>query len=683
VISTTTTATGAVVEDGTLSATGTVASSDVDVTGKTATYTGSKVGTYGSFTIDAATGAWKYDLNNATAQALAAGEAKTETFAVVVTDDKGATATQNVVVTVTGSNDAPVISTTTTATGAVVEDGTLSATGTVASSDVDVTGKTATYTGSKVGTYGSFTIDAATGAWKYDLDNASHQNLDEGEVKTEVFTVTVTDDKGATATQNVTVTVTGTNDLPVVSATSDRAVSFQEAGPTALVASSQMIKVAGTDADGGQVTFLVPPSTAVADITLASDGSGFTYTPKDINYHGTETIVVRLNDAQGAGKFTEYSVQVTVTPNTAENQRIDNGLTKAAYNAAGSGLTAGDNFTFIDDSTQTTNVEITNFQLGDKIQVSASASKYSFAVTGAGDLEITYIDTASGASNVILLKGVAVNAGFIEDEVTAETQLGLGNFFMSLADGATNASGATVAGTSLDVDSDTSVNTFALFSAAAGDIAFAEDANLANRALIQGFGAGDTITVSNAAAAAYTFARDTNAGNDIVITYNNDGKINEIVLQGAATGSTGTLDTLASVEALLGAGFFKAVGGSGGDGGTQPFVPTATVVGDNASGTLPLNAGTGSIKFTDDAGVRSDVILQNFGSDDRIFTNTTALNYNFAISEVDPDDLVITFNNNGVLNQFVLDEVLAGKDAFIDSYASAVAAVGFEFMNFG
>ena len=682
---------GAVVEDGALSVTGKVTSSDVDA-GATATYTGSKAGTYGSFTIDSATGAWKYDLDNASAQALAAGEAKTETFAVTVTDDKGATATQNVVVTVTGSNDVPVISTTTTATGAVVEDGTLSATGTVASSDVDVTGKTATYTGSKAGTYGTFTIDSATGAWKYDLDNASHQNLDEGEAKTETFAVTVTDDKGATATQNVVVTVTGTNDLPVVSATSDRAVSFQEAGPTALVSSSQMIKVAGTDADGGVVTFTVPASTAVADITLASDGSGFTYTPKDINYHGTETIVVRLNDAQGAGKFTEYSVQVTVTPNTAENQRIDNGLTKATYNAAGSGLTAGDNFTFIDDSTQTTNVEITNFQLGDKIQVSASASKYSFAVTGAGDLEITYIDTASGASNVILLKGVAVNAGFIEDEVTAETQLGLGNFFMSLADGATNASGATVAGTSLDVDSDTSVNTFALFSAAGGDIAFAEDANLANSALIQGFGVGDTITVSNATAAAYSFARDTNAGNDIVIIYINDGKRNEIVLQGAATGATGILDTLASVEALLGAGFFKAVGGSGGSGGTggsggdggEPFVPTSTIVADNASGIQTINVGAGSIKLTDNTGVRSDVILQNFGSDDRIFTNTTASNYSFSVSADDPKDLEITFlTNDGVFNRFVLDEVLAGKDVFFDNYASAVVAVGFEFMNFG
>ena len=38
---------------------------------------------------------------------------------------------------------------------------------------------------------------------------------------------------------------------------------------------------------------------------------------------------------------------------------------------------------------------------------------------------------------------------------------------------------------------------------------------------------------------------------------------------------------------------------------------------------------------------------------------------------------------NGVLNQFVLDEILAGKDVFIDSYASAVTAVGWDFMAFG
>jgi hypothetical protein len=38
---------------------------------------------------------------------------------------------------------------------------------------------------------------------------------------------------------------------------------------------------------------------------------------------------------------------------------------------------------------------------------------------------------------------------------------------------------------------------------------------------------------------------------------------------------------------------------------------------------------------------------------------------------------------NGVLNQFVLDEVLAGKDAFINNYASAVTAVGWHFWRSG
>ena len=42
-------------------------------------------------------------------QALAQGETVTDTFNVQVTDEHGATATQPVTVTVTGHNDAPVI----------------------------------------------------------------------------------------------------------------------------------------------------------------------------------------------------------------------------------------------------------------------------------------------------------------------------------------------------------------------------------------------------------------------------------------------------------------------------------------------------------------------------------------------------------------------------------------------
>ena len=106
----------------------------------------------------AADGQWTYTLDNASHQNLAAGESHVETFTVTVTDDKGATATQDVTITVQGTNDQPVITSEVQA-GSVKEDGTLTATGQVTSSDVDH-GATATYTGDATGTYGSFAVAA-------------------------------------------------------------------------------------------------------------------------------------------------------------------------------------------------------------------------------------------------------------------------------------------------------------------------------------------------------------------------------------------------------------------------------------------------------------------------------------------------------------------------------------------
>ncbi|MGE6287688.1 VCBS domain-containing protein, partial [Aeromonas media] len=63
-------------------------------------------------------------------QSLSANDRFTETFTVTVTDDKGATTTQDVTITVTGTNDAPVISSA-AQSGATAEDGPLTAAGTV------------------------------------------------------------------------------------------------------------------------------------------------------------------------------------------------------------------------------------------------------------------------------------------------------------------------------------------------------------------------------------------------------------------------------------------------------------------------------------------------------------------------------------------------------------------------
>src|SRR5207248_3051124 len=204
---------------GTPSASGTLTSSDVD-SGATATWSGNASGTYGAFAINASTGAWTYTLatSDGDTQAPREGQTVTETFTATVTDDFGATATQVVTLTISGTNDSPVItSNAAAAAGAVtlhdalpicaVVAGTPSASGTLTSSDVD-SGATATWSGNASGTYGAFAINASTGAWTYTLDNSDvdTQALKEGQTVTETFTAAVTDDFGATATQVVTLT---------------------------------------------------------------------------------------------------------------------------------------------------------------------------------------------------------------------------------------------------------------------------------------------------------------------------------------------------------------------------------------------------------------------------------------------------------------------------------------------
>ncbi|MGI2202230.1 VCBS domain-containing protein, partial [Shewanella baltica] len=174
----------------------------------------------------------------AATQALAEGATQTVTYTVRVTDDKGAWVDQIVTITITGTNDSPVITNAATQlVGSVVEAGDLddgtdapgtpTATGQLSATDVD-NGATQTWSvqGTPDTTYGSFAVDAS-GKWTYTLDNtkAATQALAEGATQTVTYTVRVTDDKGAWVDQIVTITITGTNDAPVINSASNATVS--------------------------------------------------------------------------------------------------------------------------------------------------------------------------------------------------------------------------------------------------------------------------------------------------------------------------------------------------------------------------------------------------------------------------------------------------------------------------
>lgn len=64
---------------------------------------------WGTISIDPAAGTFTYTLNNDSAESLAEGDTRRESFTVQVSDGRGGTATANVNVTITGTNDVPTL----------------------------------------------------------------------------------------------------------------------------------------------------------------------------------------------------------------------------------------------------------------------------------------------------------------------------------------------------------------------------------------------------------------------------------------------------------------------------------------------------------------------------------------------------------------------------------------------
>ena len=163
---------------------------------------------------------WNYQVSEAIAAQLAAGQTKTDTFAVTLLDGYGNTATQSVTVTITGTNESPVITvgSTNSATGAVTSNltaTTLATAGTLSFSDVDLTDTHTTSVTPQSGDLGSLTASVThdstgTGAggvitWNYQVNEAAVAALPFGQTHLDTFTVTVADNNGGTATEAVVV----------------------------------------------------------------------------------------------------------------------------------------------------------------------------------------------------------------------------------------------------------------------------------------------------------------------------------------------------------------------------------------------------------------------------------------------------------------------------------------------
>ena len=273
-------------------------------------------------------------------------------------------------VTITGTNDAPVLTAATT--GAVTEnDETLTVTGAISSTDADDVA-TATYTiASDDETYGSWSIVDNT--WTYTLNNnATVDGLNAGETVTQVATVTVTDDQGATDTETVTVTITGTNDAPTLTYTAPSDITVTEDSVDQTVTGS----VGTTDADAGDTHTYSLVGTDIdysaATVTVAGTYGNFVLTTAN----GSWTYTLATSGSQydalqlltSADSMTDTVQAITTDNSGADNATSDPVTITVNVNGDGPGVVLG-----------------------------------SFAVTTDTDTTVTFADTGSNSEHIISL----------------------------------------------------------------------------------------------------------------------------------------------------------------------------------------------------------------------------------------------------------------------------------------
>ena len=406
---------------------------------------------------------WAYNIAETNLDFLGQGEVVTAVFTITVTDDEGATATQDVTVTITGSNDTPDIQVV-DVIGAITESSTLTDSGSITFTDLDLTdrpvateatksvtakaqdGTTALTltTAQQTAIENAFSLTAASGNtndgtvnWAYNIAETNLDFLGQGEVVTAVFTITVTDDEGATATQDVTVTITGSNDTPdiqvvdVIGAitegstlTDSGSITFTDVDLTDRPVATEATKSVTAKAQDG-TTDLALTDAQKATIEAAfsienvssniNDGAvNWTYNIAETNldFLGkgevvTAVFTITVTDDEGATATQDVTVTITGSNDTPDIQVVD------VIGAITEGSTL----------TDTGSVTFTNVDLTDR-PVATEATKSVTAKAQDGTTDLTLTDAQKAA----------IEAAFSIDNVSSNTNDGTVNWTYNIAE---------------------------------------------------------------------------------------------------------------------------------------------------------------------------------------------------------------------------------------------------------
>ena len=333
---------GAVIEAvtpaGNLTDTGTIAFTDVDLTDThiitTIAPSSGALGTpTASVTTDTtSTGlggvvTWNYSVAASAVEYLAKNQTRVQQFTITLDDGNGGIINRTIEVTITGTNDDPVVATsdlTGTVLEAVAPAGNLTDTGTITFTDVDLTdAHVITTIAPSSGALGTLTASVTTDTtgsglggvvtWNYSVAASDVEYLAKNQTRVQQFTITLDDGNGGIIDRIIEVTITGTNDAPVVAvALTDNAYEGDTAFTTDLLAGATDIDLGETatlsidnlqySVDGGTASTILP-----AGVSLGSDGHTLTIDPTDPAFDylasGDQTVIVisyGVEDAQGA-----------------------------------------------------------------------------------------------------------------------------------------------------------------------------------------------------------------------------------------------------------------------------------------------------------------------------------------------------------------------------------------------
>ena len=254
------------------------------------------------------------DPTDAVFQALALGEVLDIVISFEVTDENGASVAQTATITITGTNDAPIVAAAITASVSE-DDASFTVDLLTGASDVDngAVLSVANLTGLSAGLSfdGNQTLSV-------DPTDAVFQALALGEVLDIVISFEVIDENGASVAQTATITITGTNDAPIVAAAITASAGEDDASFTV------DLLTGASDVDNGAVL-------SISDIVITGDNSGITLNGSmltiDPSVYGnlvageTAIIIYNYNVIDGNGGIVAQTATITI--NGADDGGVD------------------------------------------------------------------------------------------------------------------------------------------------------------------------------------------------------------------------------------------------------------------------------------------------------------------------------------------------------------------------